>query len=112
MTAVASPIQGTVVAVVVAESEFIRVGQQLVVIESMKMEHVVTAAVAGVVTRIAVAIGDTVMPGEPLAFVDAHDNVADDAELAEPSTADVEHLRADLAEVVERHDVTLDHRRS
>jgi acetyl-CoA carboxylase carboxyltransferase component len=63
------------------------------------------------VTRIAVAVGDTVMPGELLAFVDAHEDVAGDAELAEPSTADVEHVRADLAEVIERHDVTLDHRR-
>ena len=103
--------QGTVVVVVVTEGEFIRVGQQLVVLESMKMEHVVTAAVAGVVTRIAVAVGDTVMPGEALAFVDAHDDADGDADLAEASTVDLEHVRADLAEVIERHDVVLDHRR-
>jgi acetyl-CoA carboxylase carboxyltransferase component len=103
--------QGTVVAVVVAEGEFVRAGQQLVVLESMKMEHVVTAAVAGVVTRIAVAVGDTVMPGEALAFVDAHGDDAGDADLAEPSTVDLEHVRADLAEVIERHDGVLDHRR-
>lgn len=103
--------QGTVVAVVVAEGEFIRVGQQLVVLESMKMEHVVTAAVAGVVTRIAVAVGDTVMPGEALAFVDARDDAGGDGDLAEPSTVDLEQVRADLAEVIERHDVVLDDRR-
>ena len=37
-----------------------RDGQQLVVLESMKMEHVVGATAAGVVASIAVAVGDTV----------------------------------------------------
>jgi acetyl-CoA carboxylase carboxyltransferase component len=111
MTTVAAPMQATVVAVLVAEGDFVREGQQLVVLESMKMEHVVTAAVTGAVTRIAVAVGDTVMPGEPLVFVEVRDVAAGDTGPAESSAVDLQHVRADLGEVIERHDVVLDHRR-
>ena len=64
MTPVTSPLQGTVVSVDVQEGDRVRTGQQLVVVESMKMEHVVSATVAGVVERIDVSVGDTVMQGD------------------------------------------------
>ena len=40
---VASPIQGTIVAINVAEGDEVRQGQQVAVVEAMKMEHVITA---------------------------------------------------------------------
>jgi acetyl-CoA carboxylase carboxyltransferase component len=102
--------QGTVVSIDVGEGDIVRVGQQLVVLESMKMEHVIAAEAAGVVTSIPIAVGDTVMPGQALVLVEARDDaVAADAVVE--STIDLEHVRPDLAEVLERHDVGLDHRR-
>jgi acetyl-CoA carboxylase carboxyltransferase component len=102
--------QGTVVSIDVRAGDAVRVGQQLVVLESMKMEHVIVAEWAGVVTSVPIAVGDTVMPGDALALVEVRDSVGGvtDAVAVEP---DLEHVRADLAEVVERHDVGLDHRR-
>ncbi len=102
--------QGTVVSIDVGAGDVVRAGQQLVVLESMKMEHVIVAECAGVVSSVPIAVGDTVMPGDPLAFVDAADDagVADDVAV---NAIDLDHVRADLAEVVERHDVGLDHRR-
>ncbi len=40
---VPAPLQGTVITIEVAEGDLVRPGQQIAVIESMKMEHLVTA---------------------------------------------------------------------
>jgi len=102
--------QGTIVSIDVGVGDVVRVGQQLVVLESMKMEHVVSAESAGLVSSIPVTVGQTVMPGDALALLE---EVAASAEVegAIETTIDLEHVRADLAEVLERHDVGLDHRR-
>jgi acetyl-CoA carboxylase carboxyltransferase component len=102
--------QGTIVSIDVASGDEVRIGQQLVVLESMKMEHVIVAECAGVVSSIPVAVGDTVMPGDALAVIE--EGAAGDAAAAVVTAAiDLEHVRADLAEVIERHDIGLDHRR-
>src|SRR5215510_10120201 len=110
MQPVASPLQGTIVSIDVGEGDAVRAGQQLVVLESMKMEHVVAADCAGTVNGIAVIIGQTVMPGDALMMVEPGDGAADTGEAAS-ATVDLDHERADLAEVIVRHDVGLDHRR-
>ncbi|HEX4906914.1 MAG TPA: biotin/lipoyl-containing protein, partial [Acidimicrobiales bacterium] len=107
---VAAPMQGTVVSIDVAEGDTVKVGQQLVVLESMKMEHVVASEAAGVVTSITVAVGDTVMPGDALVGVEAREGI-DAADEVAAVAMDLDHVRADLAEVLERHEVGLDHRR-
>src|SRR4051794_31486464 len=110
MPSVAAPMQGTVVSIDVAEGDVVRKGQQLVVLESMKMEHVIAADVAGVVSRIPVSVGDTVMPGDPLAVVEeGADATVDDTVVA--TSVDLDRVRDDLGEVLERHDVGLDQRR-
>jgi pyruvate/2-oxoglutarate dehydrogenase complex dihydrolipoamide acyltransferase (E2) component len=102
--------QATVVSIDVREGDEVRAGQPLFVLESMKMEHVVAAESAGVVASLAIALGETVMPGDELATIDARDT--GDATSAGPDAAvDLDRVRPDLAEVVERHDVGLDHRR-
>ena len=58
MTDVRSHLQGTIVRIDVAEGDAVRVGQQLAVIESMKMEHPMEAEAAGVVVAVRVAVGD------------------------------------------------------
>ena len=51
--AVAAPLQGTVVSLDVADGDLVREGQQIAVIEAMKMEHLVTAPCGGIVREIA-----------------------------------------------------------
>jgi biotin carboxyl carrier protein len=48
------------VAVLVAEGDAVAKGQPLVVVEAMKMQHELTAQVAGRVARLAVKTGDQV----------------------------------------------------
>jgi acetyl-CoA/propionyl-CoA carboxylase biotin carboxyl carrier protein len=57
---VRSPMPGTVRLVEVAEGQHVTAGQKLVVVEAMKMEHVLTAAVDGVVRELRAREGATV----------------------------------------------------
>src|SRR5438477_4641654 len=110
MQAVAAPMQGTVVSIDVAAGDVVSVGRQLLVLESMKMEHVIAAEWAGTVTGIAVEVGQTVMPGDALVLVEPGEGTAA-TDAAVGAALDLDQVRADLAEAVERHDVGLDHRR-
>jgi geranyl-CoA carboxylase alpha subunit len=59
-TEVRAPMNGKVVAVLVAEGQAIERGQRLVVVEAMKMQHEMTACASGTVARLAVKPGDQV----------------------------------------------------
>ncbi|MFZ1102270.1 MAG: biotin carboxylase N-terminal domain-containing protein [Hyphomicrobiaceae bacterium] len=59
-TDVRAPMNGKVVAVLVAEGQAIERGQRLVVVEAMKMQHEMTAGASGTVARLAVKPGDQV----------------------------------------------------
>jgi acetyl-CoA/propionyl-CoA carboxylase biotin carboxyl carrier protein len=58
--AVTAPMQGTIVQVAVEEGQQVAEGDLVAVLEAMKMENRVVAHRAGVVTGLAVAVGDTV----------------------------------------------------
>ena len=62
--AVTSPMQGTVLAVEVAEGDDVAAGQLLCVIEAMKMENELHAHRDGTVTELSVAPGDPVQTGQ------------------------------------------------
>ncbi|GAA4910412.1 biotin-dependent enzyme [Actinomycetospora succinea] len=100
---------GTVVGVEVAEGDVVRAGQTLLVLEAMKMEHVVAAPASGTVGTVAVAAGDTVAAGDALLVVAPDEGADDHAEDA--ATVDPDHIRPDLAEVIERHAIGTDERR-
>jgi len=68
---VASPMQGTVLAVTVAEGDSVRAGQVLCIVEAMKMENEVTAHWAGTVTEISVAPGTPVTTGQRICVIEA-----------------------------------------
>ena len=106
---VESPLQGTVVSIDVAEGDSVHAGQQVAVLESMKMEHVVCAEESGVVTAIAAKVGATVNPGDPLVLVEP--GVTAGAAPTSAAAVDLERIRPDLADVLERHAVGLDDRR-
>lgn len=64
--AVSSPIAGTVLEVKVESGEEVKQGQDLLVIEAMKMETVIAAPREGVVKKVLVAAGDSVREGQSL----------------------------------------------
>ncbi|MBZ6372561.1 MAG: ATP-grasp domain-containing protein [Microbacterium hominis] len=64
-----SPLPGTVVLIPASDGAHVEPGDALVVVEAMKMEHVLRAAVAGTV-RIDVAVGDRVARGAVVARVE------------------------------------------
>ena len=107
--AVAAPLQGTVVTVTVGEGDEVRFGQQIAVLEAMKMEHLVTAERAGIVTQVVAGIGDTLCKDDPIVFVEPME-LEGEAEAAEVST-DLDAIRDDLAEMLARQAFTLDENR-
>ncbi|MFZ5735261.1 MAG: carboxyl transferase domain-containing protein [Pseudomonadota bacterium] len=107
--AIAAPLQGTVVAITVAEGDVVRPGQQLAVIESMKMEHLVAAEQGGRIRRIVAADGVTLMQGEPILYVEPQE-VEGDHVVAEQDV-DLDAIRPDLAEMLARQANTLDENR-
>jgi acetyl-CoA/propionyl-CoA carboxylase biotin carboxyl carrier protein len=70
---VRSPMPGTVIAVDVEPGQQVAAGQQLVVVEAMKMEHSLRAAMSGVVSEVHVAAGAAVALDQPLVTVRAID---------------------------------------
>jgi acetyl-CoA/propionyl-CoA carboxylase biotin carboxyl carrier protein len=60
---------GTVTVVQVADGDEVAAGTPLLVVEAMKMEHVLTAPVAGTVTELSVTAGQSVRLDERLALV-------------------------------------------
>lgn len=67
---IASPLPGRVFKLMVKEGDTIAKGQEVVVIEAMKMENSIPSDVAGRVRRVFVAEGDTVAESAPLIEVD------------------------------------------
>ena len=107
---VPAPLQGTVVSIDVAEGDLVRPGQQVAVLESMKMEHLVNAPHGGKVTRVvAGSSGTTLMQGEAILFLEPVE--LDEHDVAEEAEVDLDHIRADLAELNARHAIIHDENR-
>lgn len=98
--AVAAPMTGTVVEVVVSEGDEVRTGQPVAVLEAMKMEHLVAAPTTGVVDSIGVTVGDTVSVRQPLMSIIEADLALIHEPEAEGASAG---MRPDLVDVLERH---------
>ncbi|WP_308207781.1 carboxyl transferase domain-containing protein [Actinomadura madurae] len=90
----------------VAEGDLVRSGTPVLILEAMKMEHVVRAGEPGIVRALATAPGDTVAEGAPLLFAEPAE--ADGDHAAEDAGTDLGLIRADLAEALRRHGTGLD----
>ena len=105
-TGVPAPLTGTVVSVAVQTGQAVGPGDELLVLEAMKMEHEVRAPAAGRVAGVRVAAGDTVPAGAVLVtLAGAGFDAAGPDQAAE---VPLDYIRPDLAEARERHRTGLD----
>jgi len=104
-----APLQGTVISISVQSGQTVLKGQALFIMEAMKMEHVITAEASGILRQINVAEGDTVFEDHPLAYLEEAE--VEGAQEVEAEVVDLDHIRPDLAEVLDRHRLTLDEAR-
>ena len=81
----------------VAIDDTVRRGDQLAIMEAMKMEHVVAADSSGIVRALHVAPGDTLWDGQALMTLEPIDDDGT-AEIA-ADEVDLDEIRPDLAEV-------------
>jgi acetyl-CoA carboxylase carboxyltransferase component len=106
---VLAPMQALVVCVRTEAGQAVSAGQTLLILEAMKMEHIVAAEHSGVVKRVLVRPDATVAAGEPLLLLELAEHVGKAAEPDQETS--LEDIRADLAEVNERHAFGLDENR-
>ncbi|MBU0992160.1 MAG: carbamoyl-phosphate synthase large subunit [Proteobacteria bacterium] len=98
--------QGVIVSIDVKNGDSVKTGQQVIVMNAMKMEHVIKAKSNGVIKGIVVSEGDIVMPGQPMVYLEINASLKE-AE-ASSDRIDLTMIRADLKEVEDRHDILLD----
>jgi len=99
----------TVVEVQVTEGELVPGGASVVILESMKMEHLEFAPASGRVQRVLVAAGQAVAAGDALVILaEEHAEHAVAGSGSDASGPDLDAARPDLAEVVARHALTTD----
>ena len=99
--AVRAPLPGTVIAIAARAGQAVAAGGELLVLEAMKMEHVVAAPGAGVITSLAVQVGETVAAGALLATIEPGDQ--DEPGGSGAAAADLDQIRPDLDEAIQRH---------
>ncbi|MFP6709463.1 MAG: carboxyl transferase domain-containing protein [Alphaproteobacteria bacterium] len=108
-TAITAPMLGTIVGIDVTVGDDVYPGRQILIMEAMKMQHVIEAGISGVVRQLPVQLGDTVYEGGALAYI--AEGEVDVPDVGEVAVIDLDHIRPDLAEVLERQGLTLDDRR-
>ena len=101
-----SPILGTIFAIKIKQGDQVRVGQEIIIIESMKMEHPIEADVDGTVIAIYVSEGDTISAAQPLFSIEP--GVVTAVHPEEVTDTSSSSVRADLAKYRERRHLTTD----
>ena len=106
---VQAPLQALVVSVAVGPGDQVHAGQEVAVLEAMKMHHSVHAPGAGVVRLVAARVGEVLDEGAPVVFLELGEGPSLE-ELSEEQV-DLDHLRADLLSLQGRTARTMDERR-
>ena len=103
---IVAPLRGSVLLLEVKVGDTIRAGQQVAVLEAMKMEHEVLAPIGGVVTELLAAPRDVIGAGAPIARIQIGSD--DGEEVVESAQTESGGIRADLQEVIARYARTQD----
>ncbi len=104
-----APMPGSVVSIQVQRGESVRKGQQLLILEAMKMENVIYADSPGIIKEIAVRTGDVLLENQVILLLRITDSV--EVETEEERIIDLDEIRPDLAEVIQKRSFTLDENR-
>ena len=96
--AVKAPMQAVVHSVNVAVGDMVQAGQEVAVLEAMKMQHGLVSPSAGRVTGVKFTVGEVVEEGQLVVSVEA-DAGAQATQTETAGTDDPDHIRADLAEL-------------
>jgi len=107
--AIVAPMQATVVSIDVDKGSKVIAGQQLAVLEAMKMEHVIVAPCNGEVIKLFTATGETLLDGEPLLALRPLESKK--VECKSEEDIDLDLIRADLLDVEKRRAFGLDENR-
>ena len=104
--ALRAPIQGTIIEILVAEGDEVVAGQDVIIMNAMKMEHVLSADVGGIVREITVSVGDIIWEHHALAFIEPADvgPAIDDG----AGEIDLDYIRPDLQHNIDLHEALLD----
>lgn len=108
-SAISAPLLGTIVSISVEPGAVVAAGDELVVMEAMKMEHVIVAPTGGQITSVDVAVGGSVNEGSALLGFASDGSRA--AAVDDGASVDLDRIRPDLAESIERHGYGLDENR-
>lgn len=95
-----APVQGVLVSLDVQVGDQVVAGQQLAIMEAMKMEFVVKAQCSGVIRGLAAAPGANLFAGDPLLFIEATGSGME--AVSSEEQIDLDYLRADLQELNQR----------
>ncbi|MBL4827168.1 MAG: carbamoyl-phosphate synthase large subunit, partial [Spongiibacteraceae bacterium] len=106
---VTASMHATVVTIDVCEGDTVVSGQQVAVLEAMKMEHVVTAPCSGIVKQVLADCGETLMQGDIILAIAP--GIAADNQITNKQAVDLDIIRKDLREVEERRALGLDQNR-
>lgn len=112
---VLAPMQGTILELNIAPGDMVQIGQQLAVMEAMKMQHVISANTNGKVQTIRCSIGDSVLAGSSvLDILESEINDTCTTSMSEGNNYQInlDFQRHDLQEVISRHDCGLDSSRA
>ena len=107
--ALRAPMQGTIVALTVQEGATVLAGQEVLVLEAMKMQHAVAASAPGIVRLFTVSAGDTVFEGHPLAFIEERADLG--SGVRQEAAVDPDYIRPDLRDVLDRRARAMDEAR-
>jgi acetyl/propionyl-CoA carboxylase alpha subunit/acetyl-CoA carboxylase carboxyltransferase component len=103
---VVAVMQSTIVSLEVKVGDLVREGDELLVLNAMKMEHVLNAEVSGVVQQVNIGVADTIAQGSVLLVI-GEQEVAGEAQ-SELADLELDIPRPDLAEVLRRRALTTD----
>ena len=101
-----APMQAVVQCINVAVGDAVQAGDEIAVLEAMKMQHGLSAPASGLITEILFDVGDVVEEGGALLVLRGGGEAA--AETTAEKQADPDHIRPDLAELQARLARTLD----
>ena len=95
-----SPLAGLITQIKVKEGDKFKVGQEIALLESMKMEHVVKAESDGTVKKVNAEQGSSINEGEAIVFFIPSEGKSSTAEQVKEDEEDASIMRPDLEEII------------